>query len=41
MCRIPIDGKWVFDVKRDVCGHILRHKARLVARGLSGVQDIN
>lgn len=31
-CR-PIGLKWVFKVKRDECGAIVKHKARLVTKG--------
>lgn len=29
----PIDLKWVFKLKRDTCGKIVKHKARLVVKG--------
>lgn len=31
--RKPIGSKWVFDVKRDVTGNIMRYKAHLDAKG--------
>ena len=31
-CR-PIGLKWVYKVKRDECGSIVKHKACLIARG--------
>ena len=31
-CR-PVGLKWVYKVKRDECGAIVKHKACLVARG--------
>ena len=33
-CR-PIQSKWIFKTKRDSSGKIVRHKARLVARGFT------
>lgn len=33
--RTPIKSKWVFKLKRDVAGSIMRYKARLCAKGYS------
>jgi hypothetical protein len=33
--RRPVGNKWVFDLKRDKAGNIVRYKARLVAKGYS------
>jgi hypothetical protein len=29
----PIGLKWVFKAKKDESGHIIKHKAQLIARG--------
>lgn len=29
----PIDLKWIFKLKRDTCGNIVKYKARIVAKG--------
>lgn len=39
-CR-PIGLKWVFKVKRDEHGNIVKHKVRLVARGFVQHQGID
>ena len=39
-CR-PIDLKWVYKVKRDKLGAIVKHKARLVARGFVQRESID
>ena len=39
-CR-PIGLKWVYKVKRDERGAIVKHKARLVARGFVQREGIN
>lgn len=36
-----VDNKWVFKVKRNEKGEIIRHKARLVARGFSQVKGFD
>jgi hypothetical protein len=36
--RRSVDYKWVFKVKRDAAGMIVRYKARLVARGFTQVE---
>lgn len=37
----PIKCRWVFAVKRDVDGKIIRYKARLVAKGFSQIKGID
>ena len=37
----PISLKWVYKVKRDEHGTIVKHKARLVARGFVQCEGIN
>jgi hypothetical protein len=39
--RKTVGCKWVFKTKRDAAGEIVRHKARLVARGFSQVQGVD
>ena len=39
--RKAVGCKWVFKTKRDASGEIVRHKARLVARGFSQVQGVD
>ena len=39
--RKAVGCKWVFKTKRDATGEIVRHKARLVARGFSQVQGVD
>src|SRR5579875_1494527 len=39
--RKAVGSKWVFKTKRDASGEIVRHKARLVARGFSQVQGVD
>lgn len=36
-----VDNKWTFKLKRDADGNLLRHKARLVARGFSQRKGID
>jgi len=36
-----VGSKWVFRAKKDAAGHIVRHKARLVAQGFSQVPGID
>jgi hypothetical protein len=38
---VPIDLKWVFKLKRDSAGVILRFKARIVARGFQQQEGVN
>jgi hypothetical protein len=39
--RKPIDTRWVFAVKRDSNGKIIRHKARLVVKGFQQKEGID
>lgn len=39
--RKPINSKWVFKVKRDSNGNIIRHKARLVVKGYAQQHGID
>ena len=39
--RKAVGSKWVFKTKRDATGEIVRHKARLVARGFSQVHGVD
>ena len=39
--RSSVGCKWVFSTKRDALGHIVRYKARLVARGFSQVEGVD
>ena len=39
--RKAVGCKWVFKTKRDAAGEIVRHKARLVARGFLQVQGVD
>ena len=46
VCDVPpgrklIQSRWVFDVKRDSDGHIVRYKARLVARGFTQEEGVD
>ena len=36
-----VGSKWVFRLKRDAAGHIVRYKARLVAQGFSQVEGVD
>jgi Reverse transcriptase (RNA-dependent DNA polymerase) len=36
-----VDSKWVFHLKKDAEGRIVKWKARLVARGFTQVQGID
>jgi hypothetical protein len=36
-----VGSKWVFRAKKDASGHIIRHKARLVAQGFSQVPGVD
>ena len=37
----PVDTKWVYDVKRDQDGNLLRRRARKVGRGFTQEKDVN
>jgi hypothetical protein len=37
----PLKMKWVFDIKRDINGNIVKYKARLVAKGFMQIYDFN
>ena len=37
----PVDTKWVYDVKRDTAGNIIRYRARKVGRGFTQEHGIN
>lgn len=39
--RSSVGCKWVFSTKRDALGHIVKYKARLVARGFSQVEGVD
>jgi hypothetical protein len=39
--RKSVGCKWVFCTKRDASGHIVRHKARLVATGYSQLEGVD
>jgi hypothetical protein len=39
--RKAVGSKWVFDLKRDKAGNIVRYKARLVAKGYSQVEGVD
>jgi hypothetical protein len=36
-----VGSKWVFKVKKDAGGRVIRHKARLVAQGFTQVEGVN
>jgi transposase InsO family protein len=36
-----VGSKWVFRAKKDAAGHVVRHKARLVAQGFSQVPGVD
>ncbi|KAL7284387.1 hypothetical protein ACG7TL_001677 [Trametes sanguinea] len=39
--RKPIGCKWVFRIKRDAAGHIIKYKARLIAQGFSQIPGVD